>query len=140
MIPQHRDPNPLSYPLHPLILSRDLPTSILTHISKSNNDETELMGTLKVGGVEEEGMRRELTILYRFLLSTRTMISLHNTIVNFLPDFDFVTGPSLSNVLGPWYAVGAVRSSRLFISHVHCFISQSSSHDISYSIAVFDPP
>ena len=41
------------------------------------------------------------------------MISLHNTIVNFLPDFDFVTGPSLSNVLGPWYAVGAVRSSRL---------------------------
>jgi hypothetical protein len=99
MIPQQRDSSPLSYPLHPLILSRDLSTSVLNHISKSNNDETEVMGTSEVGGVERD---TGLTILYRFLLSTRTMISLHSTIVNFLPDFDFVTGPSLSNVLGPW--------------------------------------
>lgn len=50
---------------------------------------------------------------YRFLLSISTRMSLQRTKVNFLPDFDFDTMPSLSNRLGPWYAVGAVRSSRL---------------------------
>jgi hypothetical protein len=50
---------------------------------------------------------------YKFRLSIRTSTSLHSTSLNFLPDLAFVTCPSLSNLLGPWYAVGAVRSSRL---------------------------
>lgn len=67
------------------------------------------------GGLEG----KERTIRYRFLDSTRTMISLHNTMVNFRPDFDFVTEPSFNSFRGPWYAVGAVKSNRLVVSIGH---------------------